>query len=95
MPSPDILHAITLDVLKNWDTYSKPYIAAFEYRAFERMAAVRAPTLLLKPETELALLNAAVARALEMLPDGRAAILPPGDAAKAAAIANFTMEDPA
>lgn len=89
MPPREILHRITLDVLKSWDTYSLPYIAAFEYRAFDRMALVAAPTLLLKPETELALLNASVARALEILSDGRAASLPPGDAAKAAAILAF------
>jgi len=89
MPPPEILHRITLDVLKSWDSYSKPYIAAFEYRAFERMALVRAPALLLKPTSELALLNASVERALEILPDGRAVTLPPGDAAKAAAIAAF------
>jgi pimeloyl-ACP methyl ester carboxylesterase len=89
MPPPEILHRITLDVLKSWDTYSKPYIAAFEYSAFERMALVSAPTLLLKPETELALLNASVARALDILLDGRAAALPPGEGVKAAAIAQF------
>lgn len=89
MPPPEILHRITLDVLKSWDTYSRPYIAAFEYDAFTRMAHVEAPTLLLKPEQELALLNASVARALQILPNGREASLPPGDAAKAACIHAF------
>ena len=89
MPPPDILHRITLDVLKSWDTYSKPYIAAFEYRSFERMALIGAPTLLLKPESELALLNASVARALEILARGHEAAIPPGDGAKAAAIHAF------
>jgi len=89
MPPPAILHQITLDVLKAWDTYSKPYIAAFQYRAFERMTQVAAPTLLLKPEGELALLNASVEQALAVLRDGRAATLPPGEAAKATAIARF------
>lgn len=95
MPPPEILHRITLDVLKSWDTYSKPYIAAFEYSAFARMALVSAPTLLLKPETELALLNASVARALDILPDGRAIALPPGEGVKAAAIAQFLAGDKA
>lgn len=95
MPPPAILHRITLDVLKSWDTYSKPYIAAFEYRAFERMAAVQAPTLLLKPETELALLNASVARALDILADARAQAIPPGDATKASAMASFLNGDAA
>lgn len=89
MPPPEVLHRITLDVLKSWDSYSKPYIAAFEYHSFTRMAAVTAPVLLLKPESELALLNASVAKALEILPDGRAAALPPGDSAKAQAMAGF------
>jgi pimeloyl-ACP methyl ester carboxylesterase len=95
MPPPEILHRITLDVLKSWDSYSKPYIAAFEYRAFERMAVVAAPSLLLKPESELALLNASVATALEILPNARAVTLPPGDAPKAAAIAAFLAGEPA
>ncbi|NBC35998.1 alpha/beta fold hydrolase [Novosphingobium sp. FSY-8] len=89
MPPPQVLHRITLDVLKAMDTYSKPYIAAFEYAAFDRMAHVAAPTLLLKPENELALLNASVARALEILADGQEATVPAGDAAKAAVITAF------
>ncbi|WP_343614605.1 alpha/beta fold hydrolase [Novosphingobium sp.] len=95
MPSPEVLHRITLDVLKNWDTYSKPYIAAFEYPTFARMAQVAAPTLLLKPETELALLNASVARAMAVLPQGAEQAVPPGDTAKAQAMAAFLVQPPA
>jgi pimeloyl-ACP methyl ester carboxylesterase len=94
MPPPAVLHRITLDVLKALDTYPLPYIAAFRYRAFERMPAVAAPVLLLRPENELALLNASVARALELLPDGRDATVPAGDAPKAEAIARFLKETP-
>lgn len=89
MPPPAILHRITLDVLKALDTYPLPYIAAFRYRAFERMTAVTAPTLLLKPENELELLNRSVATALDLLTDSRAVTVAPGDAAKAAALAAF------
>ncbi|WP_165321574.1 alpha/beta fold hydrolase [Rhizorhabdus phycosphaerae] len=89
IPPPEILHRITLDVLKSLDTYSKPYIAAFRYKAFERMGRIGAPTLLLKPDSELEILNRSVERALEILGDGRAVSLAAGDAAKAAAMAHF------
>ncbi|MGF7153452.1 alpha/beta fold hydrolase [Novosphingobium gossypii] len=89
MPPAHILHRITLDVLKTLDTYPKPYIAAFRYRAFERMAHIAAPTLLLKPETELALLNASVATAMGLLADGHEASTGGSAQAKAAAIAPF------
>lgn len=89
IPSAAILHRATLDVLKAMDTYSKPYIAAFEYRAWTRMPHVRAPVLLLRPDTELPVLNAAIAEATTRLPDSRVAKIAGGDAAKAAAIAQF------
>ncbi|MFM5931217.1 MAG: alpha/beta fold hydrolase [Novosphingobium sp.] len=92
MPPPEVLHRITLDVLKALDTYPLPYLAAFRYRAFERMPAITAPVLLLKPENELALLNASVATALGLLPAGRAATVPAGDAPKAQTIASFLKE---
>jgi pimeloyl-ACP methyl ester carboxylesterase len=94
MPPPEVLHRITLDVLKALDTYPLPYIAAFRYRAFERMPAIGAPVLLLRPENELALLNASVTRALELLADGRDATVPTGDASKAEAIVRFLKETP-
>ena len=94
MPPPEVLHRITLDVLKALDTYPLPYVAAFGYRAFERMTAITAPVLLLKPENELALLNASVARALELLGDGREVTVAAGDGPKAAAIAGFLGELP-
>jgi pimeloyl-ACP methyl ester carboxylesterase len=92
MPPAAILHRVTLDVLKTLDTYPKPYLAAFRYRAFERMPLVTAPTLLLKPEAELALLNASVARALELLPDAREASTAGSAAAKAAVIGRFLQD---
>ncbi|AXB79409.1 alpha/beta fold hydrolase [Novosphingobium sp. P6W] len=89
MPPPQVLHRMTLDVLKALDTYPKPYIAAFRYRAFEHMARITAPTLLLKPETELALLNASVKTALGLLADGHEAATGGSPAAKAAAMMKF------
>ena len=89
IPDAAILHRATLDVLKAMDTYSKPYIAAFEYRAWTRMPQVRAPVLLLRPDTELPVLNAAIAEATAHLPDSRVARVAGGDAAKATAITQF------
>lgn len=89
IPSPDVLHRATLDVLKALGTYSKPYLAAFRYRAYERMPLVSAPTLLLKAENELALLNQSVATALGLLPNGRAEASGPAPADKARIIAAF------
>lgn len=89
MPPPQVLHRMTLDVLKALDTYPKPYLAAFRYRAFERMPRIDAPTLLLKPETELALLNASVKIALGLLADGHEAATGGSPAAKAAVMTKF------
>lgn len=89
MPPPQVLHRITLDVLKALDTYPKPYIAAFRYRAFERMARIAAPTLLLRTETELALLDASVNTALSLLANGHEAATGGSPAARAAAMAAF------
>lgn len=89
LSDPATLHRMTLDVLKALDTYSKPYVAAFEYRAFTRMPAIQAPVLLLKPETELPVLNAAIDTAVSLLADARVATIAGGDAAKAAVMAEF------
>ncbi|ASK89331.1 alpha/beta fold hydrolase [Sphingorhabdus sp. SMR4y] len=89
MPPPAILHRITLDVLKALDSYSKPYLAAFNYRAFERMPQLNAPTLLLKPDGELPTLKAAVETALELLPCGEVASIAPGPGHKASAMTAF------
>jgi pimeloyl-ACP methyl ester carboxylesterase len=89
VPPAPILHRATLDVLKALDTYAKPYIAAFEYRAYSRMPAIEAPVLLLKPDTELPVLTAAVAKAASLLRNAQVAAVAGGDAAKAAAIVRF------
>jgi len=89
VPAPDRLHRMTLDVLKALDTYAKPYVAAFEYDSFARLAAVSAPCLLLRAEDELAILNASVDRALTLLTNGSACAVGAGDTAKAIAIHRF------
>ena len=89
VPPVAVLHRAALDVLKALDTYADPYIAAFRYRAYERMPLVEAPVLLLKPDTELPVLQAAVAKAASLLRDGHVATMAGGDAAKARAIAGF------
>ena len=94
VPPPAVLHRAALDVLKALDTYADPYIAAFEYRAYERLPHIAAPALLLKPDTELPVLRAAVEKAASLLRDGRIATVPGGDAAKARAIAGFLASEP-
>lgn len=89
VPPAAVLHRAALDVLKALETYADPYIAAFEYRAYERMPRIEAPVLLLKPDSELPVLKAAVAKAASLLPDARVATVPGGDTAKAGAIAGF------
>ncbi len=89
VPDPATLHRATLDVLKALDTFPKPYIAAFEYPANSRMPKVQAPVLLLRPDAELPVLNAAIEIAMAKLPRASVARVKPGDAAKAAAIAAF------
>ena len=89
VPPAAVLHRAALDVLKALDTYSDPYIAAFEYQAYERMPNIEAPVLLLKPDSELPVLRAAVAKAASLLRDGRVATITGGNTAKAKAIASF------
>lgn len=92
VPDAATLHRATLDVLKALDTYSKPYLAAFEYPAYSRMPLVQAPVLLLRPEAELPVLNAAIERAMGLLPHSMVARVGVGDAPKAQAIAAFLGE---
>lgn len=89
VPPAEVLHRAALDVLKAHDTYALPYIAAFEYRAYARMPQIAAPVLLLKPDTELPVLTAAVEQAASLIADARVAAVSGGDAGKAAAIADF------
>lgn len=89
MPPAAVIHRVVLDVLKTLGTYSKPYLAAFRYKAFARMDLIKAPVLLLKPDTELPILNAAVAKAAEHLQDAQIATFVGGDKNKAEVMLAF------
>ena len=93
VPPAVVLHRAALDVLKALDTYADPYIAAFEYRAYERMPHVQAPVLLLKPDSELPVLRAAVAKAASLLRDAHIATVAGGDTTKARAITGFLASE--
>ena len=93
VPPAAVLHRAALDVLKALDTYADPYIAAFEYRAYERMPDIEAPVLLLKPDSELPVLRAAVAKAASLLRVGEVATITGGNTAKARAIAGFLTSE--
>lgn len=53
------------------------------------MPNIKAPVLLLKPDSELPVLRAAVAKAASLLRDSRIATVTGGDTSKAKAIAGF------
>ncbi|MET0241210.1 MAG: alpha/beta fold hydrolase [Sphingobium sp.] len=92
IPPASVLQDVVIDVLKALGTYHKPYIAAFRYRAFERMKAITAPVLLLRAAKELAVLNAAISSALDALADGRSVPVESDVHAKAAAMLAFFDE---
>jgi hypothetical protein len=56
------------------------------------MPKVQAPVLLLRPDTELPVLNAAIDRAMAHLPRATVARVAAGDAPKASAIASFLSD---
>jgi pimeloyl-ACP methyl ester carboxylesterase len=89
MPSAQILHDATLDVLKALDTYPLPYLAAFRYRPLARLPAIATPVLLLKSALELAVLNAAIDEAAALLRHGQVAAVASDPASKAAAMLHF------
>lgn len=93
IPPANVLQDVVIDVLKALGTYHKPYIAAFRYRAFERMRAVKAPVLLLRAAKELAVLNAAITAALDALADGRSVAVESDTTSKAQAMLAFLDED--
>jgi len=92
MPPPEILHRITLDVLKSLGTYSKPYTAAFRYEAFARMGLIQCPALVLRSSGELAALNRSVAKAAELIAHNKVVEVSHDPGAKSAAIAAFVQE---
>lgn len=89
MPHAKVLHDATLEVLKSLDTYALPYVAAFRYRALERMPLIKAPVLLLKAERELSVLNAAIEEMVGQLRHGSVAATPSDPDGKGAVIRQF------
>lgn len=89
MPPARLLHDATIDVLKALDTYALPYLAAFRYRALERLPMVNSPVLFLRAERELAVLNAAVAELAARARHGTVAETPADPQGKAAIIRNY------
>lgn len=94
VPSAEVLHASAIDILKALGTYHIPYLAAFEYETFERAALVRAPTLLLKPDTGTPSLNAAADTVAAVMPDARTVSTSGGIEGYAQAIAAFLQGEP-
>jgi pimeloyl-ACP methyl ester carboxylesterase len=92
MPPAQVLHDATIDVLKALDTYAKPYIAAFRYRALQRLPDIAGRVLFLKPERELAVLNAAVDEMAAVVSRGETVAVASDPQAKAGAIGRFLQE---
>lgn len=89
MPSAQMLHEAALDVLKALDSYALPYLAAFRYRALERLPLIAGPTLLLRAEGELAVLNAAVEEMAGLLVAGTVAETPSDPQRKGKVISDY------
>lgn len=89
MPPAGILHDATLEVLKALDTYALPYIAAFRYRALERLPLIETPVLFLRAERELAVLNAAIDAMAGLPEQGSVAETPSDPVGKAVVICRF------
>jgi pimeloyl-ACP methyl ester carboxylesterase len=89
MPPARVLHDATIEVLKALDTYALPYLAAFRYRARERLPHVEAPVLFLRAEGELDVLNAAISELAALTPRAVVAGTPSDPQGKAAVIHPF------
>ena len=89
MPSSQALTDGAIDVLKAMDTYAKPYIAAFRYRATQRLPLIQGRVLFMKGERELAVLNAAIEEMAGLVAHGETMPVGATNDAKAQAIADF------
>ncbi len=89
MPTPEWLHAHTVDVLKGLTTYHKAYNAAFEYAARERLPHIKQTVLVLEADTEPAHLKAAAKDMAALLADAKLAATYGGIDGKAQAISAF------
>jgi pimeloyl-ACP methyl ester carboxylesterase len=91
-PSPDVLHTITLEVLKVIGTYHLAYRAAFAHDDAGRLPLVGQPTLVVADDSDP--LKAGVDRAAALLRDARKRVLATDHSraaqrAKAAVLAEF------
>lgn len=93
MPSNQALTDGAIDVLKALGTYAKPYIAAFRYRATQRLPLIQGRVLFLKGERELAVLNAAIEELAALVPLAESRGVAFTNEAKAGAIADFLQGD--
>jgi pimeloyl-ACP methyl ester carboxylesterase len=89
MPTPEQLHAHTVDVLKGLTTYHKAYIAAFEYEARERLPHITQRVLVLEADTEPAHLKAAAKEMAALLATAKLEATFGGIDGKAKAMADF------
>lgn len=91
-PSADVLHSITVEVLKAVRTYHFAYRAAFAHPDRERLPLVGIPTLCMADESDP--LKAGVVEAARLTPGALSTLLdvdwsPAGQARKAAVLAQF------
>lgn len=89
MPTPEHLHAHTVDVLKGLGTYHKAYGAAFRYPIADRLPLVKAPTLVLEADVEPKALRTAAGHIAGLIPRAVRQVTAGGVAGKAAAMAAF------
>jgi len=93
---PDLLHGLTVDLLKAAQTYHLAYRAVFRHRLAERLPKLGAqPVMMMADATDPT--RHAVARAAAIVPGARSAVLadswsPAGLAAKATSIAEFLTD---
>ncbi len=91
IPSPRALHTAAMDILRSLDTYHLSYQAAFAYPSKSKIASLKVPALLLKPEDGTPKINAAA----DGFVNGRnveAVTLSGGDLGFAKAIADFVSQ---
>ncbi len=89
MPTPEQLHAHTVDVLKGLTSYHKAYNAAFNYEPRERLPLLKQKVLVLEADTEPAHLKRAAAEMAGLLANSELRKTFNGIDGKAQAIAAF------
>ncbi len=89
MPTPEYLHAHTVDVLKGLTTYHKAYNAAFRYPVSDRLPLISARTLVLQADVEPTALQNAAGHISGLIPNATRIVTQGGITGKADAIAAF------